>query len=111
PPGTVVVWWPCCERARVPRCVAADHAAGVDDHGLPASDLAIGRAPVRPGRVGPGRDDRLEGDVLRTLVVEQLLDRPRDVALGAADEAFVRQPLEDTVSDVARLLQRGQFAL
>lgn len=99
------------ERARVVRGIAPNGAARVDDHRLASADLTAGRATVRTRGVRSGRDDRLEGDPLGTFVVEELLDRPRDVALGAADEALLDQPFEDTVGDLACLLQRGQLAL
>jgi hypothetical protein len=46
---------------------------------------------------------------LAALLVEQLLDRPGDIALGPADEAFVRESLEHAVGDLAGALDRGQL--
>src|SRR5436305_800684 len=72
----VAVECPRRKGACVVRCIAVDRATGVDDHRLPATDLTIGCASMRPGRVGPGRNDGLEGDGLRAFLVKQLLDRP-----------------------------------
>src|SRR5712691_2601764 len=97
------------EGARVVGRVAADDAAGVHDHGLTPADLAIGRATVWTGGVRPGRDNRLERNGLGALVVEELLDRPRDIPFGPPYEGLLNQPLEDPVGDLTRALDRSEL--
>ena len=99
------------EGPRVVGRVAADDAAGVHDHGVAAADLAIGGAAVWTRGVRAGRDDGLERDGVGTLVVEELLDRPGNVPLGAADEALLDEPLEDAVGDLTRALDRGELVV
>ena len=60
-------------------------------------------------RVRPGRDDRLERNGLRAFVVEELLDRPGDLTLGAADERLFDEPLEHAVGDLAGPLDGGEL--
>ena len=60
----------------------------------------------RAGRPRP--DDRLEREVLASLLVEELREVPRDVALRAPDERHTGEPLEDAVGDgagAAKLLE------
>lgn len=99
------------ECTRVVGGVPVHRAAGVDDHGLTAAYLAVGGAPVRPGGVGACGDDRLEGKALPALVVEELLNRPREVSLGSADEAFLDQTGVYAVGDLAGALDRAELFL
>jgi hypothetical protein len=59
--------------------------------------------------VRPGRDDRLERDGLGTLVVEELLDRPGELPLGAAQERLLDEPVEHAVGDLTRTPDRSQL--
>src|SRR5439155_27117976 len=91
--------------------VAADNAARIHDHGLAATDLAIGGTAVWTRRVRARRDDRLERDGFGALVVKELLDRPRQVPLAAADEALLDEPVEDAVGDLTRPLDRAELVV
>src|SRR5205814_6975069 len=96
------------ERARVVRGVTADRAAGVDHDELARADLAVAGACVWPRTGGPRADDRLECEILASLLVEELREVPRDVALRAPDERQAGEPLEDAVGDgagAAKLLE------
>src|SRR3954447_26843602 len=99
------------EGARVIGGVAVDDAPGVDDNGLACADLAIGRACVRARRLRPGRDDALERDGVGTLVMKELLDRPRNFAFRAPDEALLRQALEHPVGQLAGTSDRRELLL
>ena len=95
------------ERARGERpgavgAVPADLGAGVDDHRLPRPDPPLAGMVVRQRRVRPGGDDDGEGERLRALVAERLLQPPGDLRLGAADELLPREPLVGGVGDRGR---------
>ena len=66
---------------------------------------------MRPGRVRPRRDDALERDTIGAFLVEELLDRPRDVELRPADEALLRKALEHAVRDLAGPPDRNELVL
>src|SRR5438552_17611025 len=68
-------------------------------------------ARVRPRRVGAGRDDALECDLIRALLVEELTDRPGHVPLPPTDEGLVDEPLEHPVGDFASALDRRELLL
>src|SRR6266516_1888341 len=96
------------ERARVVGAIAVDRTARVDHHGLTPADRAVGRTAMRLRGVRAGRHDRLEcrGGAL---VVAQLVERPRDVPFGPADERLVRKPLVDPIRDRAGAADRVEL--
>src|SRR5439155_9565041 len=91
------------ERARVVGRIAVDRAARIDDDELPFAHHSLTRTRMRARASRPGTDDELERHLFGALVVEDLLQLPRDVALGAAAELHLREPLVRTVCDLARL--------
>src|SRR5439155_15806625 len=97
--------------ARVVRRVTVDPAACIDDHRLAATDLPVGGASVGPSGVRARSNDDLERKRLTTLVMEGLLDRPGNVALGAAYETLPAEPLEHAIRVLAGTLDRGQLVL
>src|SRR6266508_152921 len=99
------------ERTRVIGGVPVHLAAGVDDHGLAAADLAVAGARVRARGVRARGDDGLEGEDLSALVVEELLNRPRDVPLRSADERFLDETLVHPVGNLAGSLDRAELFL
>src|SRR4051794_25939958 len=99
------------ERARVIGGVSVDRAACVDDHELALAHHAVAGTRVRARAGRPSADDEVERYVLGALVVEDLLQLPRDLALGAAAELHLREALVRAVRDRARLAERRQLTL
>ena len=99
------------EGARVVGHVTADDATRVHDDRLASADRPIGGAAVRTSRIRAGGDDRLEGNRVSALVVEELLDRPGDVALGSTDEGLRDQALEHPIRDLAGSPDRRELVV
>ncbi len=59
---------------------------------------------------GAGGDERVEGEALPAVLVEQLLHPPRELALGASDERLLRERGERAVRDRARRPDRFHLA-
>ena len=100
------------DRPRVVGDVASGAAAGVDHDELARLDDAVAGAGVRSRPCWAGADNRLEGRLVRPLLVVEPRDVPGDVTLVSADERHLaHEPLEHAVGDRARAPERLELAL
>ena len=99
------------------RAVAVHPGTEVEDDQVTAGDGAQPRPCVRQRRVGAGGDDRLEGDGIGAVPVQQVFQLPRHVALADTGPQQRQQLREGGVADGAgagdgghlgRLLARPQ---
>ena len=97
------------EGARAVGVVAVDHRAGVDHDRLAGLDRAVGRPRVRLGGVRARGDDRLEGRRVGAVLVEELVQPPRELALGATDEALLGEARVGLARDLAGPADRVQL--
>ena len=93
------------------RAVPAHLRARVDDHRLPHADPPAAGVVVRQRRVRPGGHDHGEGERLRALLAQGLLQPPGDLGLRAADERLPREPLVRGIGDPGRPPDGGELAL
>src|SRR5205823_8139648 len=87
------------ERARAVGAVAVDLSPGVDDHRRAGLDDRVGRARVRARTVGPAGDDRLERGARCAELVEEVVEPPRKLALGAAGEPLLGEAFVGLAGD------------
>ena len=102
---------PTHDRARHVGPVAVDDRPEVDDDELAWLDTAARRPSVWEGAVRPARDDRLEGDALRTSPAHLEVERGRELLLGRALAQELFHLREGDVGDVRSPLDPGELAL
>ena len=86
-------------RARAVRAVAVDLRAEVERDEHPRRDLDVARLGVRERAVRAGGHDRGEARAGGAAAAHLLLERERDLALGAADDAALEHPRVDVVGE------------
>ena len=105
------------ERSRAVRAVAVELRPPVDRDQLAGLDLDVSGRGVRQRAVGSGGDDRVEARAARAPLAHRLLERHRDLVLGAAREPGRDDLLERLVGqpgrgshclDLLRLLDQAQ---
>src|SRR4051794_8660750 len=99
------------ERARAVRVVGADPGARVDYDGLAGLDLSVRGPAVRSRSVRAACDDRLEARPVAAELVEELVEPPGEVPLGAARELVVREALERLARDLRGAAYDRDFVL
>ena len=85
-------------------------AAGVDHDERPLGDRLVAQLRVRPRAVLAERDDRVERRAVGPCLVPRLLEPPRELRLGATDEALAAELVVDAVGDRGGAAQRVELA-